>query len=97
MTIKSIDTNPQDFDWNHYFQLDTINKWLDFIASEHDFITTINLGESVNGETVKGIKFAKKSDNPTIFIEAGIHAREWISPATATFLINQLIHSESKL
>lgn len=26
----------------------------------------------------------------SIFIDAGIHAREWIAPATALYLINQL-------
>lgn len=28
-----------------------------------------------------------------IFIEAGIHAREWIAPATATYLLDQLLRS----
>lgn len=27
---------------------------------------------------------------PSIFIDAGIHAREWIAPATALFIINEV-------
>lgn len=29
--------------------------------------------------------------NPTIFVEAGAHSHEWIGPATATLLLNQLL------
>ena len=31
--------------------------------------------------------------NPTIFIESNIHAREWITSATATWFINELLTS----
>lgn len=31
--------------------------------------------------------------NPTIFIESTIHAREWITVATATYLLNELLTS----
>lgn len=31
--------------------------------------------------------------NPTIFIESTIHAREWITAATATYLLNELLTS----
>lgn len=95
LTIKPVDTKPEDVDWKNYLQLDTINNWLEFIANKNDFITTVDLGQSFDGQTVKGVKFAKNETNPTIFIEAGIHAREWISPATTTFIINQLINSQS--
>ena len=32
--------------------------------------------------------------NPTIFIEANIHAREWITSATATWFLNELLTSQ---
>lgn len=31
--------------------------------------------------------------NPTIFIESTIHAREWVTVATATYLLNELLTS----
>lgn len=31
--------------------------------------------------------------NPTVFIESNIHAREWITSASATFLLNELLNS----
>lgn len=31
--------------------------------------------------------------NPVIFIESTIHAREWISAATVSYLVNQLLTS----
>lgn len=37
--------------------------------------------------------------NKAIFIDGGIHAREWISPATVTYFINNIVekfNSESE-
>lgn len=56
----------------------------------------ISIGKTSEG---RSIIMAKLSDNlhekkPVVFIEAGIHAREWISPATAVYLIKALLHSK---
>ena len=34
------------------------------------------------------------SKAPHVFIEAGIHAREWISPAMATYLIDSILNND---
>ncbi|KXJ78698.1 zinc carboxypeptidase-like isoform X1 [Aedes albopictus] len=91
--VKPATVAPSEFDWNHYFQLETIYAWMDGLASKHSFITVISLGDSYEGRPIKGVKLSRQSGNKAIFVEGGIHAREWISPATATFILNQLITS----
>lgn len=34
------------------------------------------------------------ADRPIIFIECGIHAREWIAPATCLYIIQELVENE---
>ena len=31
---------------------------------------------------------------PAMWIDAGIHAREWIAPATATWMLNELVEND---
>lgn len=68
--------------------------WLDHICAQYNFLSTLVLGNSFEGQPIKGVKLSRREGNPTIFVEGGIHAREWISPATATFILNQLLVSK---
>ena len=33
---------------------------------------------------------------PAVWIDGGIHAREWIAPATATWIIKELVENDYK-
>lgn len=67
---------------------------MDSLADKYKgLITILDAGESYEGVKLKGVKLSHKTNNTGIFLEGGIHAREWISPATATFLLNQLLTS----
>lgn len=82
-------------DWNHYFHLDTIHDWLnDLVVKYPGRVEAIDLGQSFEGRHIKGVKLSSGPGRSGVFIEAGIHAREWISPSTATFLLNQLLTSD---
>ncbi|XP_055597876.1 zinc carboxypeptidase A 1-like [Uranotaenia lowii] len=83
-----------DFNWTEYHELDEIHAWLDTLAAEHKEVETIEGGRSYENRLIKGVKVSYKSGNPGIFIEGGIHAREWISPATVTYILNQLLTSQ---
>ncbi|PSN45354.1 Zinc carboxypeptidase [Blattella germanica] len=82
------------FDWNSYYNLTILYSWLDEVVEKYPKIaTSIIGGSSFEGKPIKGVKISYKPLNPGIFIEAGIHAREWIAPATATWILNELLSS----
>uniref|UniRef100_A0A182KB79 Zinc carboxypeptidase A 1 n=1 Tax=Anopheles christyi TaxID=43041 RepID=A0A182KB79_9DIPT len=94
-TVKPANTDPKEMDWGHYFQLETIYAWMDMLAERYpDAVSTLEVGQSYEGRPIKGVKLSRRPDNKAIVVEGGIHAREWISPATATFLLHELITSE---
>ena len=50
-------------------------------------------GRQINMVTVSLNPSSAKSTKPAIFLECGIHAREWVSPATCLYAIDELIGS----
>uniref|UniRef100_A0A182N406 Zinc carboxypeptidase A 1 n=1 Tax=Anopheles dirus TaxID=7168 RepID=A0A182N406_9DIPT len=93
-TVKPVTTEPGELGWEHYYQLETIYAWMDKLAEQHAaFVSIVEIGRSYEGRPIKGVKLSRRPDRKAIVVEGGIHAREWISPATATFLLNQLITS----
>ncbi|EDX06105.1 GD10206 [Drosophila simulans] len=90
---ESIDAS--QLDWQHLFHLKTIYEWLDKMAEKYpNRVTVLDMGSSTQGNAIKGVKLISNANNKAIFIESGIHAREWISPAAATYIINQLLTSQ---
>uniref|UniRef100_A0A2A4J379 Zinc carboxypeptidase A 1 n=1 Tax=Heliothis virescens TaxID=7102 RepID=A0A2A4J379_HELVI len=89
-------TRSSKYAWDYYLSLDEIFAWLDQVVADHpDVATAVTIGTSVEGRPIRGVKIDfKKQANPIIgMIEGGIHAREWISPATVTYIINEFLTS----
>ncbi|XP_011160261.1 zinc carboxypeptidase [Solenopsis invicta] len=95
---KLIDgTTPQrrskEFD-SSYHTIEEIYQKLDDLAEEYpDKVEVVIAGRTYENRQIKGVKVSFKANNPGIFIEGGIHAREWISPATVMYILNQLLTS----
>lgn len=82
--------------WNKFHRLSDIHAYMDALASQHrDFVKVFNIGHSTHGRELKvvkiGIPLKYRMKKPAIWIDAGIHAREWVAPATATYFIHQLV------
>lgn len=86
----------KEYNWHNYAKLDDTYAWLKSLAKKYpQDVTVIKGGKTYEGRSILGVKISKSGkERPGIFVEAGIHAREWISPAAATFIINQLLTSK---
>lgn len=67
------------------------STYVDFLASKPG-ATEINLGKTYNGLDIRGAKCG--TGQKQIFINGGIHAREWISPAVVTYVADYLLSSD---
>ncbi|XP_014207730.1 carboxypeptidase B-like [Copidosoma floridanum] len=74
---------------------DEIKRYLDGLWRTHrGTVTQFVLGKSFEGRDIVGVKISSSGTNkPAVFIDAGIHAREWIAPTTAIYAVRQLVEN----
>ncbi|XP_034835294.2 uncharacterized protein [Maniola hyperantus] len=78
-----------------YHSFQAIQEYIENMSKRHpDLVTLQNLGTSYQGRRMKLVKISSDPDagNPIIFIDAGIHAREWVAPAMAVYLVHRLVN-----
>ncbi|XP_043237768.1 carboxypeptidase B-like [Amphibalanus amphitrite] len=74
--------------WRKYHRLADHHQYLDFVALRYgDLCETFSIGTSTEGRDIRGVKCGRGKRE--IWIDGGIHAREWISPAVVSYLIRE--------
>ncbi|XP_071563448.1 zinc carboxypeptidase-like isoform X2 [Temnothorax nylanderi] len=82
----------QGFDFKQYHTLEEIYDNLEELAKKYpNKVQVVVGGRTYEGREIKGVKIISGDEKPGIFIEGGIHAREWISPATVMYILHQLL------
>lgn len=82
--------------FEQYCRFQQINSYLDQLAIDYSNIVTVKLiGKSYQKRKMKVIQISSNPDanKPIVFIDAGMHAREWIAPAMSLYIINQLVEN----
>jgi len=83
------------YGWTDYYDLNDTYAYLRSLAADYPDVVKLYVGGTTfEGREILGVKLSFKEGNPKIFVESGIHAREWICPALATWILNQLLTSE---
>ncbi|XP_013194212.1 zinc carboxypeptidase [Amyelois transitella] len=86
------------FSWTAYYDIDGIYGYLKNMSTIYsNWTELVEGGQSYEGRKILGLRINTPTDvdkvKNIVFIESGIHAREWITPATTTYFINQLLTS----
>lgn len=81
-----------------YHRYDKIVGFLQLLSKRHpELVGFLNITKTFEGRDLVGVQIGKRGTfKPAIFVDAGIHAREWIAPAVALFMINRLVNDYGK-
>merc|ERR1712080_37575 len=96
-TNASKPSTEHSMDWTSYHAIEDMYEWFDYLESKYDFCQTENIGKSHEGKDMIVMKVCKGGcgKKPAMWIDSGIHAREWISPAVGTYMLNELVENDA--
>ncbi|KAL7034864.1 hypothetical protein ACKWTF_008147 [Chironomus riparius] len=86
------------FDWTRYWELNEIYEWFNILVTQFpNDVSIVNIGDSYEGRPILGLKLniGGGANKKSIIFEGTHHAREWISAATVTYMLNELLTSNN--
>ncbi|EDM15255.1 carboxypeptidase A2 (pancreatic) (predicted), isoform CRA_b [Rattus norvegicus] len=80
-----------NFNFEAYHTLEEIYQEMDNLVAENPgLVSKVNIGSSFENRPMNVLKFSTGGDKPAIWLDAGIHAREWVTQATALWTANKI-------
>ena len=98
LLLSPINDEGHRMTWDSYHQNEDINDYLTYLTKVHpDIVSLDTIGNSYEGRKMQVLKVCKGGcgNKPALWVDGGIHAREWISSATVTFLIRKLMEAKT--
>jgi murein tripeptide amidase MpaA len=79
--------------FDYFPNYEEVSQWLDTqLALYPSNSRSFQVGQTFQGNTIRGIRIFKGgSAKPAVFLQGGIHAREWITVTTALYIIQELL------
>ncbi|XP_032895174.1 carboxypeptidase A1-like [Amblyraja radiata] len=80
------------FNYAAYHTLEEIYAWMDtFVTSNSGLVSKMQIGATFENRPIYVLRFSTGGINrPAIWMNSGIHAREWITPATSLWFANKV-------
>lgn len=94
------ETKEGHLSFEKYPSYDEITDYMKRIAKNHpDFVILTEEGETYEGRKLYLLKIGQSlvgDRTKAVYIDAGIHAREWIAPITSLYIIDRLVDRLSR-
>ncbi|XP_029951456.1 carboxypeptidase A1-like isoform X3 [Salarias fasciatus] len=81
------------FDFSNYHTIDEIYSFQDQLVAENpNLVSKIVIGQSYEGRDLNVLKFSTGGSNrPAIWIDTGLHSREWITHASGLWFAKKIV------
>ncbi|XP_023132387.2 carboxypeptidase A1 [Amphiprion ocellaris] len=85
--------NTDSFDYTNYHTISEIYSFQDMLVAENpNLVSKIVIGQSYEGRPLNVLKFSTGGTNrPAIWIDTGIHSREWVTQASGTWFAKKIV------
>lgn len=88
--------------FERYHKINDIDKYIDYISQEYPDLVEIEIiGKSYENTPLRVIRIKPEEENASniksIWVDGGIHAREWIAVSSVLYLINELVYNRDAM
>ncbi|XP_053324296.1 carboxypeptidase A6 [Spea bombifrons] len=86
------------YNYEVYHSLDEIESWMHYMNHTHPhLISMFSVGKSYEGKPLHVLKLGKNgTKKKAIWIDCGIHAREWIGPAFCQWFVKEAVSAYNR-
>ncbi|XP_055501674.1 carboxypeptidase B-like [Leucoraja erinacea] len=94
--FDQVDRNTTCYNYEKYHEWTEIESWMSKIAAQHPtLVSWFRIGRTYQHRSIYILRVGKKTGavKPAIFMDCGIHAREWISPAFCQWFVKEAVES----
>ncbi|KAM9286944.1 carboxypeptidase O [Morus bassanus] len=87
---------PEGYDYTQYHPMEEIYQWMTQIQkSNSELVTQHYLGKTIENRTMYYLQISQPSNKTKkiIWMDCGIHAREWISPAFCQWFVKEILQN----
>uniref|UniRef100_A0A671V168 Carboxypeptidase A1 n=1 Tax=Sparus aurata TaxID=8175 RepID=A0A671V168_SPAAU len=79
------------FDYANYHTISEIYNFQDMLVRENpNLVSKIVIGQSYEGRPLSVLKFSTGANRPGLWIDTGIHSREWVTQASGTWFAKKI-------
>lgn len=97
-TVRYAGGRATENDFNHFWTMAEINAYETYLAYNHgDIVSTEVVGYSGQGQLLRAVKISQHGHGqidgtrPVVFIDAGVHAREWAAHMATVYFLYQIV------
>ncbi|XP_077479886.1 carboxypeptidase A6 [Stigmatopora argus] len=84
------------YDYEVYHSLEEIQRWMfEMNATHSDLLDMFSIGKSYQGRPLYVLRLGKRTrqHKKAVWIDCGVHAREWIGPAFCQWFVKEALNS----
>ncbi|XP_026060467.1 carboxypeptidase O-like [Carassius auratus] len=86
----------RSYDYTKYHPMDEISTWMNQMERENpDVVSSMVYGQTYEKRNITLLKIGFKNTTPkkAVWMDCGIHAREWIAPAFCQYFVKEILGS----